>query len=506
MKVSTLAGSILTLILLAAIALIICYFLYLSPKARALKHLNFVHESIAEMHPAMLLSDSFVELRRDSYQRARKKLALINNSRDMNALLRFYLAQFEDKHLDGNLFQSIFLKWFPQQTRWAGWVLAASQHGYEVIHRLDEPHIPPLGATLVSCNGVEANEFLRRHYAPFSDLRWSILNARDSAAKRLTQSTDMLHVLDRPALNQCVFQTAKGEQSFPVEWRPRTEQDARAIHRASTPIYTRPKLEPLGDSAYWVYTTDFQLNSPESARGHQQLLVDLRNLNSAGSVVFDLRGNEGGSSSFGNEILQALIGTDNMRFIHSRYNHTSGGMDARFRASWKLYWSYDWLLQQALANQGEDSSMVAHLQKLQVRLKLALDNGEDFFWQSEWTDIDVPAAEEATPPQWQYPGNIYVVTDRYCISACLDFMDLLKQIPGVIHVGEPSDADTAYTQVAPMWHEYAKEAYSFSVPIKQWNKRLRDDNEPYSPDKEYPGNIFDTQSLQAWFLDNEFSH
>ena len=87
------------------------------------------------------------------------------------------------------------------------------------------------------------------------------------------------------------------------------------------------------------------------------------------------------------------------------------------------------------------------------------------------------------------------------MSSCLDFVDRLKQIPNVLHWGEPTSADTVYTEVTDMWHDYHKDAYRFMVPVKQWNHRARKDNEPYIPDSVFNGNIYDDAAVEQWVLE-----
>jgi hypothetical protein len=38
------------------------------------------------------------------------------------------------------------------------------------------------------------------------------------------------------------------------------------------------------------------------------------------------------------------------------------------------------------------------------------------------------------------------------------------------------------------------------VPVKQWTNRPRKDNEPYSPDIVFNGNIYDDKAVEWWVL------
>lgn len=83
---------------------------------------------------------------------------------------------------------------------------------------------------------------------------------------------------------------------------------------------------------------------------------------------------------------------------------------------------------------------------------------------------------------------------------------MVKLVPNALHLGEATNADTAYTQIAYMQSQYLKETYNFMVPVKQWNKRLRDDNQPYIPDVIYAGDINNDRALKQWVLAQAKQH
>jgi hypothetical protein len=169
-----------------------------------------------------------------------------------------------------------------------------------------------------------------------------------------------------------------------------------------------------------------------------------------------------------------------------------------YRSSWPLYWSRDYTIKKIREAQGNTSTQVQWLTAINERLKKALENNEPSFSQKEAFSELKNEDQEVVESVWSYRGKVIALTDKRCVSSCLNFMDLLKQIPQIQHWGEPTNADTVYTEVAEMWHDYYKEAYSFVVPVKQWTKRLRKDNEPYTPDILFNGNIYDDKSVEKW--------
>ncbi|HEY0891797.1 MAG TPA: hypothetical protein VGE32_02000, partial [Cellvibrio sp.] len=178
----------------------IVYFSYLSPQQRAERHLDFVHQSINEMHPAILEPNAtaFLEWHKNGYQKARELLSQVRTEADEAAVLRFYMAGYRDSHLNGYLDHTPYSKIDADKRQWTGWLLKATNAGYEVIYRKEGDAYPPEHAKLISCDGLAIDELLHKHYAPYFDIRWQILKARDHAAKAFTQDRSISSVLNRP--------------------------------------------------------------------------------------------------------------------------------------------------------------------------------------------------------------------------------------------------------------------------------------------------------------------
>ncbi|HEY0894539.1 MAG TPA: S41 family peptidase, partial [Cellvibrio sp.] len=270
--------------------------------------------------------------------------------------------------------------------------------------------------------------------------------------------------------------------------------------------YVPPSVSEPTPDKLWIRASDFALHTPEAAQSQQKLLDDLALIKEVNLIVLDTRGNAGGSSTHGINIFNTIINKDEKAatYLANQFHFKNQGATALFRASWQLYWSYDYALKTLIANQGKEFSDAQYLEKFQVRLKQALETGEQTLYQSE-----TPDESNAIPPpndEWESNIKIVLITDRTCVSACLDFVDMVKLVPNLLHLGEPTNADTAYTQIADMQSKYLEETYNFMVPVKKWNKRLRDDNNPYIPDVVYEGDMNDDATLQQWVLAQAEQH
>lgn len=86
---------------------------------------------------------------------------------------------------------------------------------------------------------------------------------------------------------------------------------------------------------------------------------------------------------------------------------------------------------------------------------------------------------------------------RVLLVAALDFCDLLLGIPGVIHVGQPTYADSVYLDVRyPI--PLPSGLGNIALPMKVYRDRKRGNNQAYVPSVPFEGDITDTAGLQAW--------
>ncbi len=484
------------------------YIYFASAQQRAARHLDFVHNAINEMHPAILEADAteFLDWHKNGYQKAIELLPQVHTEADEAALLRFYMAGYQDPHLYGNLDKRPYSKLDAKEELWMGWLLKATNTGYEVTYRKASDTYPPERAKLISCDGQAIDELLHKHYAPYFDIRWQILGARDTAAKALTQDRSFTGVLNRPELTNCDFLVDNATKTFPLEWLPVSEDESIVINAISQYKYNLPSLIEPAPNTVWIRAHDFVLNTPEAAQSQTKLLEEIRSSQEKNLIILDTRGNSGGSSTHGFNIFNAIMNEDEKAatYVGNQYQYKNQGSSALFRASWQLYWSYDYMLKNLIANQGIEAADVQFYENFQMRLKQALDAGEQTLGQSE-----TPNESNAIPPpnnEWESSIKLVLITDKTCVSACLDFVDIVKLVPNLLHIGEPTDADTAYTHKADIQSKYLGETYNFSVPVKKWNKRLREDNQPYTPDVIYEGDMNDDKTLEQWVLTQAEQH
>lgn len=486
------------------------YSLYLTPQKRAAAHLEYVHQAIDEVHPAALEKDAvgFHQWHTQGYEQAKKLLPLVKTEGDANAIMRFYLAGYKDSHLGGNFNKTPYSRIDSKKSVWTGWAISATHTSYFVQLTKTGDEYPPINSQLLSCDQKPVDMLLQESFSHYFDHQWYLLNARQQAAKALSQIFNNVTVLNRPDIKECTFDVNGERKSYPLVWQARTEKDKADIKAINNKTYKLPNVKELSPGVLWITASDFQLNSPEAASSHKQLLEDIERYSEKSLVVFDTRLNSGGSSRHGFNMLSRVLNNNEKNYISNEWDARNKGSDAKFRASWRLYWNYDYALKEVIANQGSESPSAKFLSAAMEKIKSTLDEGKSHFYQSEIFGNAESSNENQTTPATKWGSNTKVIllTSSRCSSACLDFVDMVKLIPNLLHMGEPTNADTAYIEVARMQSRYYGETFDFMVPAKKWNKRIRKENEPYIPDIIYNSNIYDDQAVEKWVLEQAERH
>ena len=122
-------------------------------------------------------------------------------------------------------------------------------------------------------------------------------------------------------------------------------------------------------------------------------------------------------------------------------------------------------------------------------MKAAHDKGDKYYGAQLQRSGVRPPSPPKVPP-------VFVLTSSHCFSACLDFLDRAKMLPGMRHIGEPTGADTDYME---NWGGRLPSGLSqLSHPMKVYRNRRRAHNEPYTPDRVFAGSIRDTEAIASW--------
>ncbi|MBK8196919.1 MAG: peptidase S41 [Acidobacteria bacterium] len=455
---------------------------HLAADARAM------HQQIADNHPGSVdpLNPGFAAINDAALARALEHAPEAQTMAGWWWGLREYAAAFNDAHLE------IFLKdqSLSFQQEWAGF-LTAWRAGEFVVGVRDETaaETPPVGARLVSCDGVEAQAFAADRVGRFRG-RW------DMDAQKLTQAPWLFRDTGNPWVakpQECLFEAGGQTQAYRINWHPLTlDELGQKLDAVRPPMRIDIYLKALGDGGYWIALPDFTGDPdatlyPKLSALMDEIAAKQADLRAAPYVVLDLRDNGGGSSRWSQIVADALWGEG---WIAAHPVPASTSVD--WRASPANLAALEPYVEQF--RQAGDPVMINWIEQVVGGLRRAMEAGEPY-----WVDVsgeETEASVEAgAPPVSLTDGKVFVLTDAACFSACLDAVDLWKSA-GAIQIGQVTGADTVYIENREA--DLASGFAGLSLSMKVYRGRSRGNNEPQVPEIFYPGDLGDDGAVEAW--------
>ncbi|MFN4288359.1 MAG: S41 family peptidase [Brevundimonas sp.] len=398
--------------------------------------------------------------------------------------LREYAASFDDGHLG-------LADWAPMghswRARWPGFLTGlrsgdegAEQH--EVVFSNGEG-LPPVGAVLVSCDGIGALDLAADRVGRTAG-RWNLRSRRNALAHWLFVEQGNPYVHQPRA---CLFDHGGVRQQYRIVWDHLDDETQRAAFAAArAPRHFAPVEMRDIDGGIWISMGSFE-SDPSSEVGQRltalvsEVEARTEDVRRAALVVLDLRGNNGGSSLWPSQIARALWGEERVAMLGPR----SQGVDWRAsRGNLEMIESYR---DEVFADQPEARAWAS---QIAAGMAEALAAGRPL-----WRQGEREARPDGTPAPSPVRGQVFVLTDSGCASACLDAVDIFTAM-GAVVVGQETSADSLYMDTRDIALPSGRAA-AF-VPMKVFRGRARGNNETVRPAHEWTGDMGDTAALEAW--------
>lgn len=441
--------------------------------------LDAAYALLKDNHPAMVpeLGDSAFIARIDAaYAEAQKRIASIDNFYGLRAVLEGFGNASGDKHVGAGFG---LMRQYPL---WPNFLVSQRGRDYVVVRasggRKDAQ--PADGARLVACDGVPADAFAQARIGAFH-ANWDIEAQRASQAWRL-------FVNDRNPFVQppktCRFEANGAQKDIEIAWSASSyDVIAPVIDKSSARASAGFGVRRLPNGAYWIAMEQLDNDAEAVIAAATKQAAALR---AAPYVVVDVRGNGGGSSSYGDRLAELLLGPAPKE---------SGGDQAGGEA-WRVSPGNALAMKQFAAearasgsNDGivtwaeETAAMIEKALKAQVRFAPALP-------------MPLPSAPAFVDPRGGSPGtaHVYLLTDYSCFSSCLLMTQTFKA-RGAAHVGLPTDAATRYmetrAEILPSKLASFSILQKVSLGAPAWIG-------PFEPVARFDGDIADTAALERW--------
>lgn len=445
--------------------------------AAAQGDIDWIYAALRDNHPGPPDPESrrFAAWLEEGRSIALSNAKLANSRADYWRTVGGYTNGFRDGHISFEVSDSTF--------QWPGLL---SQRGADGKMRVTINSGAPkvsLGAQLIGCDGSEADTLLQRLVDPF---RWNadIPHERDAASVFL-----FLPVANDPLRPRvCQFAVQGRVVSHALRWKVVSrERMASLLNRSSGNVRPALGLRQLG--GVWfvsVPTFDFHGDGASAMKALlKKLQVQATRLHAAHWVVLDVRGNTGGNSAWGSDVAKALFGHTAVDRIEEQFDSTVDWRASTQNAASLRYWA------SVAQKNGQEEDSRARLE-LAKALEQAVQEGRTYLRRNGSGKVVATVPPVPSP----FKSQVFLLTDNACASACLDFVDIARRLPGVLHVGLPTSADAVYIDNTS--GELPSGQGQVSYSMKVYRHRVRANNEWYEPSVRWPGGPMKDKAVADW--------
>jgi hypothetical protein len=454
-----------------------------------LRDLDSLRAAIAANHPGTLdeQNPEFARILERAYAEASRLAPRIADFASFRIGLTRFINQFQDEHLQIGFTRGV------DSLREAGIITSYRAGGFYVVdvHQRYADAAQLMGARIVSCDGQPAR-------AHFSDrvLWW---RGRPNIEADWYRQAPLFFVDYGPptpaAPTSCIFSARGREVTRTLEWRITPAAAFNAVLQRANPAPQRQLgTERVDGKVLWVRLPTFSANA-EPVLGQMRATLDsLRTFVASNpswnAIVFDLRGNSGGSSTWGDEIAKIVFGPE---WQQQAVAYLYDGVYTEWRLSEDNIKSMRGIQDQIARRDGADSPGAVGFRQFVDSAEAQFKRGIEYYGTRQ-TRSGAPA-----PSSTSIPGKVIVITTPSCFSACLDFLDRMRLHPAVVQVGTTTGVDTNYME---NWGGPISGLTRWGHPLKVYRNRRRGNNESYRPHVAYEGSLEDDTALRTWVTKN----
>lgn len=393
----------------------------------------------------------------------------VSNLAGYQAVIQTLLSEFRDAHLRARFALT------SQPLLWPGFLLRYQMGQYRVVHST-HPHIPN-GAIVSQCDGRSLDAWIDERAPSFNHLPGLAATYEWLAPEALVFSAS----LDEPKPDACQI----NGQSIQLSYQRTNHDRLHPMQQVSDQARPKLGLTRIDDDLAWIRLPAMAPQNALEAEAFHEVIAQAPSLRDTPQVVLDVRGNRGGPYPWFMAILRGLYGPSYVDhhaidrlmirplFVEGSYQRPAG--DPRSPDPF---------------NTPEDAPLNRTIAEVK---DITLANGQ--------TVIALePQGERYQRPEDPGPslfnGQLYVLTDGRCASACLSMIDELKRLGQVIHIGTPTWVDRRSGSSRP--HELPSGLTTLFIPSMLREHRVRDDNVAHIPDQTLPVDTQDSQAVMAW--------
>ena len=454
-----------------------------------LRDLDSLHAAIAANHPGAVdsLNPEFARTLARAHKEARALASRIKDFASFRIGLSRFVDEFEDEHLQIGFTRQV------DSLREAGIIVNYRNGDFQVVdvHPRYAYASRLVGGKVLMCEGVPARGIFRDRV-----LWW---RGRASIEADWYRQAPLFFVDFGPptprAPRSCTFDVQGTRIIQELKWQT-TARDSfnAAVQRTTAAVSRALSTERIGERSLWVNVPTFSAHAEPQLSAMRNTLDSLRAFIASKPdwqlIVFDLRGNSGGSSTWGDEITKIVFGEE---WARQATSYLYDGVYTEWRLSPDNIKSMRGIEAQIAKRDGADAASARSFKAFVDSAEAEMSRGAKYFGARKVrTGVEPPSS----PP---LSGTIVVLTTPSCFSACLDFLDRMRLHPGVRQVGQTTGVDTNYME---NWGGPISDLTRWGHPLKVYRNRRRAMNEAYRPHAAYEASLEDDKAVREWVMEN----
>jgi hypothetical protein len=460
-------------------------------RAVAKQDIEAVYQSSLANHPG--LHDPLNPKFGDSLIAAQKRALTYANQFDSASGYQFSLAAFRAKLNDGHagVTTSVPVEWLTT-LRWPGFVTAWRTDGLFVARSaIDKIAV---GSKIVGCDGQTMDQIIKTNVFGF---RLGV----DQPGQWWGQASRVFLDEGNPFVRlpaRCEFETNGTKASLEINWQDAPSELAQWRRAAAFGESMRTGITAPAPGVVWIALPTFSPSEEEV----KELVALYKSVSSktsahlkAQAIVVDLRGNQGGSSTWSRRLAYALWGKV----------ETEAHLDYLYR-NVKILWRTSEDNQAALTEfipqlkKTGDQQSIALIEKIISKMTKARGENQSLMPETNAkknATIKKPVKALTFANKKAIP--FFVIVDGNCASACLDAVDVFKLYGKTVLIGSPTASDSTYMEVR--LDPLPSALGSTIIPMKIWVDRPRANGQFYTPDIVINDLAWSTKGLLAAIQD-----
>ena len=231
-------------------------------------------------------------------------------------------------------------------------------------------------------------------------------------------------------------------------------------------------VKEIGPQQVWITIPSFHPETSEQEQALTVLADSMMQYKQYDTIIFDVRGNGGGNSYYGEMILKNLYGEP---YCNAAFKRMSEKQYVEWRASQGNVDYLKNLLVTLEQKFGQESEITTEFSVIASEMEKNLLAGNHFYRALSGST----EAAEVPVLQNLLHARIIVITDTQCASSCLDFLDQLFALGPVLQVGLATSVDTDYMECRD--EKLPSSLVTLHFPIKVFRNRSRKSNQAYVP-------------------------